>query len=361
MNSTTPREQGRLVVNARFLTRRITGLERYAIEMSRQLKQLRPELKFVAPKNVLDRALAAELGVECFGRLTGHLWEQIELPMFLRREGRPLLVSLVNTGPVHYTDQIVVIHDLAFLRNPAWFSRSAALWFKFLVPRVISVSSVVVTDSVFTKKEVTELLHVPDQKIRVVYPGVTEMFRAHENVTREKSAGTLVLAVSTMDPRKNLGRLIEAFKMMKLQDARLVIVGGNNPLVFGKNRLSQDHRDDPTIQFLGYVSDSELADLYRRADVFASVSLYEGFGFPPLEAFANGCAVLVSDIPPHREIFGVSAEFVDPTDTSKIASQLKALITGKERIDSARREEILSRFTWRRAAENLLQIVDGVL
>ena len=360
MNFRTPVEKDRIVVNARFLTRRITGLERYAIEMSRQLKKLRPGLRFVAPRNVLDQTLAAELGVELFGRSTGHIWEQIELPMFLRRNGRPRLLSLVNTGPIQYTNQMVVIHDLAFLRNPAWFSRSAALWFKFLVPRVIKASAVVVTDSVFTKKEVMELLGVREQKIHVVYPGVADTFRGHGNVRRKNPAGTLVLSVSTLEPRKNLHSLIEAFKTMKLPDARLVIVGGDNPLVFGRNKKKTSYQDDPTVQFMGYITDSELADLYRRADVFASASLYEGFGFPPLEAFANGCEVLVSDIPSHREIFGDTATYANPTDTSHIASQLKSLILGEGHVESLRREEVLARFSWCRAAEDLLKVIDGM-
>jgi glycosyltransferase involved in cell wall biosynthesis len=358
MNPTIPLNQDRLVVNARFLTRRITGLERYANEMSRQLKQLRPGLKFVAPRNVLDKTLTAELDVELFGRLTGHLWEQIELPMFLRSMGRPVLLSLMNTGPIYYTNQIVVVHDLAFLRNPTWFSRSAAHWFSFLVPRVIKASAIVVTQSAFTKREVVELLSVPEQKIHVVYPGVADAFRSHGDVSRKNSADTLVLAVSTLEPRKNLHRLIEAFKMMNLRDARLVIVGSDNSLVFGKSQLKKAHQNDPTIQFLGYVTDSELAELYQRADVFASVSMYEGFGFPPLEAFANGCAVLVSDIPSHREIFGDSATYVDPSDTADIASQLKALISSEKRVESFRREEILAKFNWRRAAEDLLMVID---
>ena len=353
-------DKDQIIVNARFLARRITGLERYAIEMSRQLKQLRPGLRFVAPRNVLDKTLAAELGVEHFGRMTGHLWEQIELPMFLRRKGNPLLLSLVNTGPIQYANQIVVVHDLAFLRNPAWFSRSAARWFKFLVPRVIKASVAIVTDSVFTKREVKELLGVSEQKIHVVYPGVAGAFRSSSSLSRKKSDDTMVLAVSTLEPRKNLHRLIEAFKSMKLPDARLVIVGGDNSLVFGKSQLKQAYHDDPMVQFRGYVTDSELQGLYQRADVFVSSSLYEGFGFPPLEAFANGCAILVSDIPPHREIFGDTATYVDPTDTSCIASQLKALILGAKRVESFRREEILARFNWHRAAEELLAVIDQV-
>jgi hypothetical protein len=113
MNEIASKQQEKIIVNARFLTRRITGLERYAIEISRQLKKIRPSLTFVAPKDIIHESIAEELNVECFGVLTGHLWEQIELPVFLRCKNNPLLINLVNTGPMWYRNQITVVHDLA--------------------------------------------------------------------------------------------------------------------------------------------------------------------------------------------------------------------------------------------------------
>lgn len=347
-----------MVVNARFLTRRITGLERYAIEISRQLKQIRPSLTFVASRDVIHQPIAKELEVELYGRLTGHLWEQIELPLFLRRKRYPTLLSLMNTGPIRYRNQVVVIHDLAFLRNPAWFSWCAAAWFKFLVPSVVRVSPIIVTQSAFTKNELVELLDVSEEKIHVVYPGVSEGFRKRANVRQKNPSGAIVLAVSTLEPRKNLERLIDAFRLLERKDATLIIVGGDNPLVFGKSRWKDGHHPDPAVQFMGYVTDAELADLYQKADVFVSVSLYEGFGFPPLEAFANGCRILVSDIPSHREIFGESAAYVNPLDTAGIAQKLNSLLETRDVASGTEIEAILSKFSWRRAAEDLLRIAD---
>ena len=203
MNEIVPEQKEKMIVNARFLTRRITGLERYAIEISRQMKKIRPSLSFVAPKNILHESIAEELGVERYGKLTGHLWEQIELPVFLRRKNNPLMLNLVNTGPLWYRNQITVIHDIAFLRNPEWFSRSAAMWFKFLVPRVINASSLIVAQSAFTKSEIVEFLKLPEEKIFVVYPGISEIFSAPRQARLKKSILT-ILAVSTLEPRKNL-------------------------------------------------------------------------------------------------------------------------------------------------------------
>jgi Glycosyltransferase len=361
MNKIAPKQQEKIIVNARFLTRRITGLERYAIEISRQLKKIRPSLTFVAPKGIIHQSIAEELGVECFGMLTGHLWEQIEFPVFLHRKNNPLLINLVNTGPMWYRNQITIIHDLAFLRNPEWFSMRAAMWFKFLVPRVINASSIIVADSAFTKNELMELLGISEKKIHIIYPGVSEIFCLSRKTRQKKESDVTILTVSTLEPRKNLKRLIEGFKIAGLKDAKLVIVGGNNPLVFGKSGGRNNYMSDPAVKFLGYVSDAQLAGLYHQADIFASVSLYEGFGFPPLEALASGCRVLVSDIPSHREIFGDNAMFVNPLDSVDIAQKLNLLLASSTVTRSTEVEKTLLRFRWRRAAESLLRIGETAL
>lgn len=352
------KRQKDIIVNARFLTRHITGLERYAIEISRQLKKIQPSLTFIAPDDILHRSAAKELGVELYGKLKGHFWEQIELPFLLRQRNRPLLINLMNTGPMWYRNQITVIHDVAFLRNPKWFSRRAAAWFKFLVPRVIDASSLIVTDSDFTKKELVELLEVPIRKIYKVYPGVSEAF----NSSREKRHGIkkdiTILAVSMLEPRKNLKKLIEGFKIAGLKNSKLIIAGGDNQLVFGKNGKPNIDVKYPSIVFLGYVTDAQLLDLYKQADVFVSVSLYEGFGFPPLEAFASGCKVLVSDIPSHHEIFGDCVVYVNPLNSEEIAHKLKSVVELNNKVSKSEVEKILKRFNWLQAAEELLNIAE---
>jgi len=355
------KQQERIIVNARFLTRRITGLERYAIEISRQLKKIRPSLTFIAPNDIMHQSIAKELGVELCGVLKGHLWEQFELPSFLRRNNSPLLINLMNTGPITYRNQLTVIHDLSFLRNPDWFSKRAALWFKFLVPRVIKASSIIVTNSIFTKNEIGELLKVSSDKIHVVYPGISEIFRSSGKIREKIKSGATILTVSTLEPRKNLERLIDGFKIADLKDTKLVIVGGVNPLVFGKSGEAKDFVFDPAIEFLGYVPDAQLVNLYRQAEIFISVSLYEGFGFPPLEALASGCRVLVSEIPSHREIFGDCATYVNPLDSKEIAQKLNLLLTKSDEADCVQTEKTLSRFRWSQTAEELLSIAENAL
>src|SRR4051812_40519713 len=103
----------KIVVNARFLTQPLSGVQRYGIECSRQIKKLYHEITFVCPQNVIHQDIAEELGVKIIGRREGHLWEQIDLPLYLAGMKYPPLLNLANTAPIRYRNNYVTIHDLA--------------------------------------------------------------------------------------------------------------------------------------------------------------------------------------------------------------------------------------------------------
>jgi len=149
-------EQIMIVVNSRFLTQKITGVQRHAIELSLQLKQLRPDIKFVAPKNIIHTDIASLLKVETVGTRTGHLWEQISLPRYLKKHNKEktLLLCLANTAPLYYKNKIVTIHDVSFLANPQWFDKKFYYFYRFLIPRIARNAQTVITVSEFSKKEI---------------------------------------------------------------------------------------------------------------------------------------------------------------------------------------------------------------
>ena len=99
-----------IVVNARFLSQHITGVQRFAIEISKELNKMDAQVRFIAPSNIIHKDIANELGAEPIGRLSGHLWEQIVLPKYLKGLGSPLLVNFCNTAPLNYSNNIVTIH-----------------------------------------------------------------------------------------------------------------------------------------------------------------------------------------------------------------------------------------------------------
>lgn len=343
-----------IVLNARFLTQKITGVQRYAIEMSKKLKEFDDSIVFVSPSNIIHNDIAEDLDVLKIGKLKGHLWEQIELPLFLRRNGSPLLVSLANTAPVFYRNKIVTVHDLAFERHPEWFSKKFSILYKILIPRVCRNSCKLITDSEHSKTEILELYKIPNGKVEVVHVAPSKIFKPY--IEKKDCADKYILAVSSIDPRKNFRRLIEAFNLLENTEYKLMVVGGSN------NLFSNDSCDDlevANVEFLGYVSDEELVELYRRAYMFVYPSLYEGFGLPPIEAMACGCPVITSDVASLPEVCGDACIYVDPFSSEDIAKAMQTLL-----LDESLRCQLINKgrargsfFSWEKSARQLLNII----
>ncbi len=349
-----------IYVNARFLAQRMTGVQRYAIEISRQLKMLSPDIKFVAPGNIIPDDLTEELNIVSHGKMSGHLWEQLELPRFLKKMGNPLLINLGNTSPLHYKNKIVVIHDVAFLRNPGWFSTKFYLYYKFIVARAAREAVKVITVSEFSKKEITELLDIPADRIEIVYGAAAK--ESGDEIGKGKSQnGRYILAVSSLDPRKNLENLIEAFAGSGIKDMKLVVVGAGNS-IYRHKKFGAAVRSNPDIVFPGYVTDEELSGLYRRSEFFIYPSFYEGFGIPPLEAMSRGCPVIVSGVSSLPEICGDAALYVNPHDIDDIKRAMCEMLGNRElRLELiAKGRERVKLFSWNDSAVRLLKIIKGV-
>jgi glycosyltransferase involved in cell wall biosynthesis len=185
------------------------------------------------------------------------------------------------------------------LREPTWFNRWTRTYSRFAVPRVVHAAERLIAVSEFTKRELVDLLGVPAAKIRVVPNGVADVFTPDGS----KADGDYVLAVGTLEPRKNLARIAEAV------DGELRVVGG---------RGWGDVRPPREVTWLGEVGDDELARLYRGARCLVYASLYEGFGLPVAEALACGCPVVTSEGSAMAEIAAGEAVYVDPLDVASI-------------------------------------------
>ena len=197
------------------------------------------------------------------------------------------------------TPLVVTVHDLAVLRHPEWFNRWTATYSRLAVPRVVAAADRVIAVSEHTRRELTALLGVDDAKIRVVPNAVEDAFTPEGR----RAEGDYVLAVGTLEPRKNLARIAEAV-MGELRVVGARGWGGVAP--------------PPAVTWLGDVSDEELAALYRGARCLVYASLYEGFGIPVAEALACGCPIVTSLDSPMAEIAGPDATYVDPTDVASI-------------------------------------------
>ena len=159
-----------IVVNARFLTQQVTGVQRFSIELSIRLKRIfGSEISFVAPQNIIQEDIAEELSVIKVGTHIGHFWEQWDLPNYLNRVGKPLLINWGNTGPVMYNNKVTTLHDITFIRYPRTFSFKFRLLYKLLIPQVIMTSKHLFTVSEFSKKEIAGYYNLPLNKISVIY------------------------------------------------------------------------------------------------------------------------------------------------------------------------------------------------
>jgi glycosyltransferase involved in cell wall biosynthesis len=193
---------------------------------------------------------------------------------------------------------VVTVHDLAVLRHPEWFNRWTSTYSRIAVPRVVRAAARVIAVSEFTKRELESLLGVPKAKIRVVPNAVADVFTPDG----PRAEGDYVLAVGTLEPRKNLERIAQAV------DGELRVVGAA-----GWGGV----KPPGNVTWLGDIDDEQLAALYRGARCLVYASLYEGFGIPVAEALACGCPVVTSVDSPMAEL-APDAALVDPIDVDSI-------------------------------------------
>jgi glycosyltransferase involved in cell wall biosynthesis len=238
-------------------------------------------------------------------------------PVVLGREQKAdVLHCPTYRGPLRPARPLVVtVHDLAVFRHPRAFNRWTRTYSPRLVPRVLGAATRVIAVSEFTRRELISVLRVPDDKIRVVPNGVEDEF-TDDGPAAE---GEYVLAVGTLEPRKNLARLVDAARR---SDVELRVVGarGWGGVDVGGNG----------VRWLGEVDDAELARLYRGALCVAYPSLYEGFGIPVLEAMACGTPVVTTRGTAMEEIADGAAVLVDTSDPAEIAAGIERAASERE-------------------------------
>jgi glycosyltransferase involved in cell wall biosynthesis len=236
---------------------------------------------------------------------------------------------------------VVTIHDVAVLRHPEAFNGWTRRYSARTLPRVARAASAIVVGSAFSRDEVVELLDVPEERVRVIPYGVGPPFKAEG----PKSDGDYVLAVSTLEPRKNLERLVEGFLRSGLDGLELRVVGAEG---WGGVQVEGDR-----VIRLEDVDDEELASLYRGAVAVMYVSLYEGFGLPVLEAMASGTPVVAPAGPPYDEYAQGIAFEVDPRDVDSIAHGLqRAVDSGSQPVGVRKAAD----FTWERAVQSHVEL-----
>lgn len=293
------------------------------------------------------------------------LWEQAFQPLVLLREKVELLHSLAFVGPLlSPCPFIVTVYDLSFLLFPESFRPWNRFYLSFFTKLSVKKATRVVAISENTKKDLVKLTRVREEKVRVTYCGCDEVlkplppqeveeFRRRKNLPRR-----FILFLGTFEPRKNLVRLLDAFRKVKGEGVKLVLAGalgwGYEPVLLSieKFGLKKD------VLLPGFIPPEEKVYWYNAAEIFVYPSLYEGFGLPPLEAMACGTPVVASNAASLPEVVGDSGILVDPTDSEAIAEALLRLLTSSEERERFREKGLqrAEKFSWEQMARKTVKI-----
>lgn len=351
-----PRSDQRLYVNGRFFAQPATGVQRFAEQSLRELVRLRRDVVVLVPRDTDVPDWLDDENVTRVGRLRGHAWEQIELPLHLARHGSPLLLSLASTAPMFYRHQICTHHDITYVRYPTSFSASFRLLYRLVVPRMLRSSRSIITVSEFSRREIASHYGVDIDKISVVSNAADDRFRPGSGADDRP----YFLAVSSPNEHKNFQRLLSAYASRQdALESDLIIIGQQT-----SSFVAQQYDSDTSsrVSFTGRVPDEQLVRLYQHARAFVFPSLYEGFGIPPLEAQQCGIPVASSNAASLPEVLGDSVLYFDPRDLSRLGDVLIELDSDPQLRNRLRDAGYANaaQYSWEKSATQILRIVERI-
>jgi glycosyltransferase involved in cell wall biosynthesis len=333
-----------VIVNGRFLRAQPTGLHRVGRALLDAVREAGLSTEVIAPPGVTDPRVDRHVWAPP-GRLGDHVFEQVSLPLAAQR--RPIL-SLTNTGPLLAPHTCVAVHDLAMVVHPEWYASSISVYARLVVRAARNADRVITFSSAVARE--LEAVGVRPDNIRVIREAIDSSFRpadAHavEQVRqRWVLTGPYTLMVGWAHPRKDLATALAAHREVVTDvPHQLVLVGGAHVTWAG---VPEPH--DPTVVQTGHVTDDELLALLTGAAALLYPSKYEGFGLPPLEAWACGTPALVSDLPVLRESTEERATFLPLGDIEAWAAALRRALAGEIPVPE------MPRWTWPDAGRQLL-------
>lgn len=300
------------------------------------------------------------------------MWTQFALPIHLTFGRRPdLFFSLSHYGPrFSPVPYVITIFDLSYLHYPRLFKKDDLYQLKNWTKYSIKGAKHIFAISKSTKEDIIKNYGIDPKKITVTYIGYDQkLFKPQlkEKIQKVKKiykiSGDYIIFIGTLQPRKNLERLIEAFKNSKLDigNLKLVIVGRKGWLYDSIFEKVKGLRLEAKVIFTGYVTDYDLPPLISGAQAYVLPSLWEGFGIPVIEAQACGVPVAVSNVSSLPEIIGESGILVNPEKTDSIAEGIKKALNEKTRTDLVKKGfENVKRFSWEKCAKETLKVLEKV-
>lgn len=356
------------------------GIGEYAFETIKGLLALSSDAKFVI--YLKDKPLdhmpvpSERVSYRIFG--PKKLWTQIALPASLFLSGKRPDVFFT---PTHYAPRfspipvVISVMDVSYLHFPELFAKSDLYQLKNWTKYSVKKAKKIITISESSKNDIIEEYHVKSGKVAVVYPGIKpittltpHVYPMQELSYTYKISKDFLLYVGTLQPRKNISRLIEAFshvlkdEKIAQSDLELVIVGKKGWLYEDILAAPEKFGIKDRVKFLDFVPDGDLKEMYKEAKCFILPSLYEGFGLPVLEAMQYGCPVVTSNVSSLPEAGGDAALYVDPENVDDIAKKIKKVITDtdlrKEMVAKGKKQ--VEKFSWEDSAKKTLEILKNV-
>lgn len=351
----------KVIINGSFIKRPITGVARYAHEISNRI--LRHEnISIACDRKTLpgfETNKILHVPQSWATKVLGSkVWNQFDLPRYI---GSNLLWSPENIGPLGIVNHVVTIHDLSVLDHPEWFRFNMTATYNFYLPRLIKQAKAILTDSEYFRVRILERFCLPEERISVVPCGVDIRFQPCSDTRisnmrkHYKLPEHYILSLSSLEPRKNLHNLFRAWGCLTSQEKNDVtlVVAGDRGKVFVNPDYQSLIEKSPDVIFTGYFPELDLPALYSGALGLIYPSFYEGFGLPPLEAMACGTPVITCNNTSIPEVVGKNALFVDPLDLDSIATAIKLLIEDthlRSKLSQAGLERA-KLFSWDKSAE----------
>ena len=311
-------------------------------------------------------------------RLSVLATQLLHLPFYERALAAPTLYHAAeHLLPYLRCPTVLTVHDLIFERYPEHHTRRNRLFLKVAMPIFVKTADAIIAVSHHTKRDIVELYGAPADKIHVVYEGIDPEFTpgaadAIERVRRHYSPGPndaaprpYCLMVGTLEPRKNHAAALRALARLKAMGfpQRLLVVGGRGWLFEPVQKLVDELGLANDVTFAGYVPAADLPLLYTGADCVLLPSLYEGFGFPVIEAMACGAPVVCSNVSSLPEVAGDAALLVTPTDDEALATAIRRLLAepGLGNTMRARGSKQAAKFRWEHCAKETIEVYQATI
>ncbi|MHB8168722.1 MAG: glycosyltransferase family 4 protein [Thermoleophilia bacterium] len=306
------------------------------------------------------------------------LWEQISLPLAIKRDRLDALHCPANTAPLclpKHLKLVLTIHDVMFLlpktflpQSPSLYQRIGRMYYRLVAPQAAKKATCIMTVSKHSMRDIADKLNIPNEKIRVIYEsGNVQCCRLPDSSSvvdvkqRYAIDGQFILALGALDPRKNTLGVLRSFTHLKKLTPlpiRLVVAGLSREAKNQFQTFVSEMSLDGQVILLGFITEQDLVALYHGADVFLYPSLYEGFGMPVLEAMVCGTPVITTSAGSIPEVAGDATLFVDPKNPEEIAHAILQIISDTELRNRmiGKGLEQAKQFSWAKTAKQMLEI-----